>query len=379
MKKTELIHIVGSLSRDTGGPHTSLLALLSDSGLLEGGIRQTIICSMPKWEFQELNVCVQRRLRVFWSHFGYLYPFFVFLSLLRARQNNNIDVLNVHGIYGLYALVSILFALSSGCRLVISTRGMINRKNFLKQASFTKALFVRFLRFLIRGKKNLTIHVTSETELEFVQPLFCNNKIVLAPNLPRFGPEVFPVYAVLPRRQRKRLLYFGRCSKAKNLNLLVDWWASHYELMGNMWELCICGPVESDMRDRLVQLQTRDIVTLLPAVYETNDVIELFGTADASVHPSFSENFGHSIYESLRLGIPCIVTEDCPWSGMVRECSAGMVFKVGPENFWGVLEKFLKLSDSDHKKMRSSAVMAGEFLRPLEPTKYCELYRDSDL
>ena len=40
-----------------------------------------------------------------------------------------------------------------------------------------------------------------------------------------------------------------------------------------------------------------------------------FGEADVCVVPSFSENFGMVVAESLATGVPVIVSKAAPWSG----------------------------------------------------------------
>ena len=70
---------------------------------------------------------------------------------------------------------------------------------------------------------------------------------------------------------------------------------------------------------------------------------------DLFILPSKSENFGMVVAEALSFGIPCIVSNGCPWP--LDKISSGWCFKYGVDNLVSVLKIALSQSSSTYSQM----------------------------
>ncbi|MEA3209849.1 MAG: hypothetical protein QOE70_2906 [Chthoniobacter sp.] len=100
---------------------------------------------------------------------------------------------------------------------------------------------------------------------------------------------------------RKVLLYVGRVSKEKDLDVLVSAWP---KLRGNGVGLAFVGdgPYAKELRQCLPEAAfTGSLVGL--------DLARAFASADVFVFPSTTDTFGNVILEALASGVPCVVSD----------------------------------------------------------------------
>jgi glycosyltransferase involved in cell wall biosynthesis len=119
--------------------------------------------------------------------------------------------------------------------------------------------------------------------------------------------------------QEKIVLFLGRISPIKNLDMLVQAFAMA-RLTG--WRLLLAGPVlEPDYAiylDRLIAaLPLKDSVLMAAPVYGP-DKFAALAAADLLVLPSVSESFGNAAAEAVAAGVPVLVTEGCGIAPMVH-------------------------------------------------------------
>jgi len=102
-----------------------------------------------------------------------------------------------------------------------------------------------------------------------------------------------------------KILYVGRVSKEKNLELLVK---AYSKLARSMDKICLAvvgdGPYMDEMRRAL---------NGTPAVFtgylEGEALASLYASADLFVFPSTTDTFGNVVLEAQASGIPVIVTD----------------------------------------------------------------------
>lgn len=65
--------------------------------------------------------------------------------------------------------------------------------------------------------------------------------------------------------------------------------------------------------------------------------------------PTFSENYGHVIAESMIAGCPVLISDQTPWND-VKDAQGGFVVKLGNESeFIEILNKLCDMEDEDFK------------------------------
>jgi glycosyltransferase involved in cell wall biosynthesis len=77
-------------------------------------------------------------------------------------------------------------------------------------------------------------------------------------------------------------------------------------------------------------LQIADRVCILPRTIIGSEKERLFAAARVFVLTSYSENFGNTVLEAMRRGVPVIVTPEVGAADIVRESGGGLVVAGDP-------------------------------------------------
>jgi glycosyltransferase involved in cell wall biosynthesis len=87
----------------------------------------------------------------------------------------------------------------------------------------------------------------------------------------------------------------------------------------------------SQLAELAAELRIADRVHILPRTVVGSEKERLFAAARLFVLPSYSENFGNTVLEAMRRGVPVIVTPEVGAAEVVRTSGAGLVVAGDPE------------------------------------------------
>lgn len=225
--------------------------------------------------------------------------------------------------------------------VLLSTRG-----EFSSGALALHAGRKRVMRSVLSGSgllQGVTFHATTDSEARDVAASFPGRPILVAGNI-RTLPEQLPRGAPGDGLQ---LLYLGRISPVKGLHNALGALA----LVTSPARLTVCGPVH----DASYDAQCRALLSALPAHVTVEfagpvanaDAAARYAAADLFLNPSASENFGHTIFESLAAGTPVLTGLVTPWNGL-EAARAG--FNVASEDYAAIaraIDRFAALSASE--------------------------------
>ena len=131
------------------------------------------------------------------------------------------------------------------------------------------------------------------------------------------------------------------------------------------WKLRIVGPDQDGYVEELKQLAERlgisDKVEFVGPKFG-DELTREYASADLFVLPTYSENFGSVVIESLAQGVPVICTKGAPWKEL-EEYGCGWWPDVGVGPIRQALHEAMSLSDGERKQM-------GERGRRLVKEKY---------
>lgn len=129
------------------------------------------------------------------------------------------------------------------------------------------------------------------------------SRIVVAPHGPGQVEGLEP-----PGVPRTHLLYVGDDQRRKNLGLLLEAYALYRDTAGRPAELVVAGAAAEGLRPgpglRGVTRPSRE------------ELVALYGSALALVHPSAHEGFGLTVLEALWLGTPVIAVRNAATAGL---------------------------------------------------------------
>ena len=130
--------------------------------------------------------------------------------------------------------------------------------------------------------------------------------------------------------QQPLVLFLGRLTWKKGLDRLLRAFAGTQAGM-----LAIVGTDDENFASQLVklaaELRIADRVRILPRTVTGSDKERLFAAARLFVLSSYSENFGNTVLEAMRRGVPVVVTPEVGAAEIVRKSGAGLVVAGDPE------------------------------------------------
>ncbi len=261
------------------------------------------------------------------------------------------DVLFIVGLYSWYfTMVPLLF-----CKAplkILSARGMLH-PGALSQKSSKKRMYLRALKLWGIGRK-VWLHATDEAEVKYIQnQLGQNVRITIAENIPM---KCSPVRIISKSVGELRMVTLALISPMKNILKVLR--ALHlvkgrvnYEIFGaikndNYWEEC-----RSEIR-----MLPDNIKVDYKGVVPFNVTSDALASGHVFIMPSESENFGHSIYESLAIGRPVITSMNTPWNHLKQEYAGLNVEPDGSEQLAQAIDFFCAMEEETLIHWSDSAV-----------------------
>ena len=221
-----------------------------------------------------------------------------------------------------YSLLPQLAARLSARSLVVSPRGELMHGAF----TIKKSKKVWFLRVFKMLNKVFTsrFHFTSEKERSESLSYLGDRDSYLFPNYsrkPLAKNDLQPYLAT--RTGSKRLAFLGRLVPKKGLDLAVRILAEldpdhTLEVYGEFED-----PQYGDEIQTLVCKHNLTDQVVYCGFIPFEEALPQISTCQLMLAPTRGENFGHSIYECLSIGLPVVVSDQTPWKAStgVRICA----------------------------------------------------------
>lgn len=275
------------------------------------------------------------------------------------RQIAASDIVHIHQMFHWPSWVAARIARQCGVPYVISPRGMLVKELIRRRSMIAKMLWIGlFDQRSLEGAA--AIHATSELERAELQRLAFRlppvstiaNGVADPPPSPEFdeiSPDVRAATAENPI-----VLYLGRLSWKKGLERLLYAFAKTYT-----GTLVIAGTDDEQRHARLagiaLDLGIHDRVRIVPRTIDGADKEHLFSAARVFALPSYSENFGNTVLEAMRRGVPVITTPQVGAMDIVRRAGGGVVTSGDTEALGYAMSRFL-----NHPALARSMGVAGQ-------------------
>lgn len=357
-----ILHVIGGISRSTGGPSRSVQGLVA--GLNAVGI-ETWLMTLNHGDEPWVDGVTR------FENGG---------DFEEVVQRIVPDIVHLHGIWSMA-----LHRCAVACRrlnipYVIAPRGMLEpwslRQKWLKK---------RIARFLYQDhdlKCAAALHATAESEAGQFRKLGFKNPIIISPN----GVNVPKESLVVSRKSlavdgKRRVLFVSRMHPKKGVMELVEAWGrlvvSRQSSVVSGWECelvyTVSGELEKEyeakVKARVKELGLEDQFIFTGAL-DDEKKWKAYGRADLFVLPTYSENFGIVVAEALWAGVPVITTKGTPW-GELETWKCGKWIDLLEEGSnpsdWptlaSALEGMMSMTDGERREM-------GEQGRRLVEEKY---------
>ncbi len=328
----KVIHVVDSLNKDAGGPSRSVpqtCQYLADLGLT--------IELVTKPDDNNVEVKTSSSFHVRLVSFGSL----LFYGL--KLKKSEVSCIHLQHIWNPYIHIMAWIARLKGIPYIVTPRGMLepwimNRNKWKKRL----AMFLYQRKDL---KKAAAIHATCEMEKDNVRKLGFTNTMHVIPN----GIDLSRVPEPKSDYRTKKVVFLSRIHVKKGIELLLDAWK---KLENNQWVLEIAGEGEEAYVNSLkekIKYENINNVNFVGSQYGTAKW-DFLKSANVFILPTYSENFGIVVAESLAVGVPVITTKGTPWEELKTE-NCGWWIDLSVDNIISVLQEVFTIKPKQLQKM----------------------------
>jgi glycosyltransferase involved in cell wall biosynthesis len=229
------------------------------------------------------------------------------------------DVVHIHAWWNLVSLLACRIAVKQGVPVVVSPRGTLSSYSFNNKNSLPKKLI-----HILLGKNLLeksSIHVTSDREEKAMKNLIGSREIFNIPNFVTLPGELAQAPDV--NNGPLKLIFFSRIEEKKGLELLLE----ALRNIGISYRLTIAGDGEQTYVAELKALAKKNGVAPNAGWigFRTDDKFQVLQRHDLFVLPSYDENFGNSVIESLVTGTAVLISSNVGLSDYVKKSRLGWV------------------------------------------------------
>lgn len=282
----------------------------------------------------------ENNVEAFYSAISFIKPDVIYVSSLFSYQ---------------YSIAALKYAKKNkNVRLIIAPRGEL-MPLALKRKKPLKQLFITAVKML--KTKNTEFHVTSDEEETYLKKHFNKNKVWKIKNLP--SKVSSDDTGIEKTTGELKIAMVGRIHPIKNvdyaINLLND-------VRGKV-NLDIYGPDEDKKYTELC----KETASRLP----DNIQVNFMGLVDHDavgaelrkhhifLSPTQSENYGHSIIESLLCGLPVVISTGTPWRNLEKSFAG---YDIALENKASFIEALQKFADMDGETYDKWSVGARSYI-----------------
>jgi len=355
----KVLHVISKFTESYAGMAIACRELAESQTNL--GITATVITSNldhPKGTIDKpINkLIIENKVRVIYcpvSIKSYIFSFNIIRTLIREMKET--DVIHIHGFYRFPQSFAAFYAQRINKPYVISPHGSLNAEALNKKENkFFRKLYLKFIE-----KKNINnasfIHFTANAEKInakfFVEP---QKGLVIQNGIKAEDYETLPnkgffneKYGLSPNLFK--ILFLGRISKIKGLDILIESMNDLVKLVPNII-LLVVGPDYEDYKNKLISLlknyKIEDKVLFLGSL-KRDMVSHAYVDSDLFILPSYSENFGLTIIESLACGCPVIISKYVNISNIIERNGLGEVIDT---NHKEITQSVIKLYKLPHGK-----------------------------
>ena len=217
-----------------------------------------------------------------------------------------------------YSFLPLLFfSLLLRKSVFISVRGELANSAIKK--SFKKKIYMFFWKIILPYKK-FTFFATSDHEINDINKFFPDVKIVKIPNIGS-QPKYKTTDDRLAKNEKKiRICFISRIHPVKNLAYCLRVLKS----VNRNHVFDVYGPIED-------KNYFENCMKILPFNYknelEPRFIQDTLREYDLFFLPTKGENFGHIIYESIMSYVPCLISDQTPWT-IVNDLKVGASYNL---------------------------------------------------
>jgi len=254
--------------------------------------------------------------------------------------DNNIDkyaLIHIHGVYRFPTAYAGYVAKEKNIPYIISTHGALDPYlyNTSNKSLFLKKIWEYLIDFPILRNSN-AIHCTSKIEKKKIQQLNLNKSIFVIPIfisdnfLKKNKKNVSFRNKIGLKKKNFIILFLGRINFKKGLDLLIPAFKKVNEKFPNSKLLMVGanseGYLEKIINPLINKYNVKDQVFYHKPIFGKK-LIACYRDADLFVLPSYSENFGLTIFEAMSQKLPVVVSNQVDLAPVIKKNNIARICK----------------------------------------------------
>lgn len=299
---------------------------------------------------------------------------------------NESDLVHVHGLYRFPQSFACWYSRKIKKPYILSPHGSLDPVLFNKEErKLMRRLYQRFFE-IENVRKSNKVHFTATDELEFANFLGVKKNGVVIPNgietsdfkkLPDKGffKSTFEV-----KQKHFKILFLGRVAWKKGLDILLESMPSIIKKIPNVI-LIIAGPDNEGYKKALKDIiNSLDIDSYVKFVgmLDREEVKKAYVDSDIFLLPSYSENYGITIIESLVCGCPVVISRNVNIHKEIMDNNIGQVIDCDPKDISDAVIAYFNRPD-DYKikhrtNIRDYALQTYDWENSIK--KFANLYKE---
>ncbi len=350
-----LLHIIGTMSPEAGGPTESVRSLIAYGP--PGYTGEVVTLDDPDADFLKSYDFPVHALGPVDSVYGYspkLMPW------LRANAER-FDGVMVNGLWQ-YCGLATRRVFGGKKPYVVFTHGMLDpyfKRRFPLKHAKKWAYWLLSEYWVLRGAERV-LFTTAEEEKLAKQSFWLHRWKGLVVPYGATGPEGEPerqrraFHDAYPELTGRRfLLYLGRIHRKKGCDMLIEAFAEVAARDPEL-DLVMAGP---DQQQWSSELQARVRAAGCAARVHWPGMLHgdvkwgAFFASEAFILPSHQENFGIAVAEALACGRPALLADKVNIAGEIAADGAGMMEPDTPEGTLRLLERWIEMSEEERSAM----------------------------
>jgi glycosyltransferase involved in cell wall biosynthesis len=357
-----VLHVTSGIDPRQGGVSTAIAAMVAAQ--IEAGILVSFVSTMGR----DADPTIADRLRKLGANVRLVGPSTRVLAWHRdikpvlRSMIPPADVVHIHGVWEEIQHRAARIAHGVNKPYLFTPHGMLDPWG-LSQRSLKKRLYMA-LRLRRDLNEANAIHCTSETERELLPglnlaaPVIVEKLIIDLSEFDSPPPRGSFRQKFSALRDKPMMLFLGRIHPKKGFDLLIP-------ALGRMQPadamLVIAGPDEDGYLAKVMEMVRG--AGLAPRVIFTGmlygvDRVAALCDADLFVLPSYQENFGIAVIESLAAGTPVVISDQVNIHRQIQERQIGGVVKTEVSALAGELTRWM----TDAKLRRDASEQARKFV-----------------
>jgi glycosyltransferase involved in cell wall biosynthesis len=293
-------------------------------------------------------------------------------ALLKALWKNvkQYDVVHIHAWWNLVSVLACFVAVAKKVPVLVSPRGTLsNYSHHNKSRAAKRAMQFFFGNYLLN---NSHIHTTSAAEHDAIMKLFKPKGISVIPNFVKL-----PSGGIFEERKATgvfKLIFLSRIEPKKGLDILIK------ALPGLRvpYTLTIAGTGGADYMDEVKEIarENRSDAHINWIGFQSENKFALLHAHDLMVLPSYDENFGNVVIESLAAGTPVLISEQVGLADYVSTNHLGWICRTNPVSVSALVNEIAISRRDELRDIRSKApkIIADDFNEANLVAKYLDNY-----